>query len=112
MLLTACGGGGGPTEADGSVAFAYPEAWPSDLAAVFTTTYVDGTGDQVALPPEMAGPPYSGPVPFPPVDVERVLLGIEGDFLFLRVDFAGAIPTAVVHIAESGETEDNTWIIL
>jgi hypothetical protein len=57
----------------------------------------------------MAGPPYSGPAPFPSVDVERVLLGIEGDFLFMRVDFAGAIPTAVVHIAESGETEEQ-WV--
>ena len=63
------------------------ESWPADLDAVFSTVFFDGVGDQEAIPAEREGPPYSGPVPFPSVDVTRVAMGVEGDFLYLRVDF-------------------------
>ena len=55
------------------------------------------------MPVEQAGPPYSGPVPYPPVDITRISLGIEGDFLYMRVDFAGVIPTERFKVQASGE---------
>jgi hypothetical protein len=108
LLLGACGGGD-PTGPGGPDAFTYSEPWPNDVAPILTTVFVDGQGDQEALPPEMAGPPYSGVVRFPSVDVVRVAMGIEGDFLFMRVDFAGQIPTDVVHIPQNGEVEEQ-WV--
>jgi len=90
-----------------TVQFAAP--WPDDLDAVFTKVFEDATDDQVALPVDMAGPPYSGPVPFPPADVRRVSVGVDGRFLYMRVDYLGSIPIDVVHQQPSGEIEDQ-WV--
>lgn len=111
MALISCDGSDGndPTGPTGPEPFTYDAAWPADIEAVFTTSFSDPGGDQEALPVEMAGPPYSGPVPFPPVDVTEVQLGIEGDFLYMRVRYAGTIPTDVVHIAQAGEVEEQ-WV--
>ncbi len=57
----------------------------------------------------MAGPPYSGPVSYPPVDVTEVAVGIDGDFLYMRVTYAGIVPSIVVHVPANGEVEEQ-WI--
>ncbi len=105
-VLTGCekstspGGSGGNT---------FPDPWPSNMGAVLTTMFTDPAGDQQALPPEQEGPPYPGPVPFPAVDVTEIAMGVDGDFLYMRVQFAGPIPTADVHIPADGVVEEQ-WV--
>jgi len=106
-LLGSCGGGGGSSGL--ATATTFPDPWPPDLNVVLTTVFADGAGDQEAMPPAQAGPPYSGPVPFAPVDVTQIAVGIDGDFLYMRVDYLGVIPTAVVHIPAAGEVEEQ-WV--
>ncbi len=78
---------------------------PADYELVLTEMLPDAAGDQIAMPPEAAGPDYSGPVIYPPVDVTGVRLGVDGDWLYMRVDFHGQIPPARVSIAAEGEIE-------
>ena len=112
MLVIGCGPNDAPTgpgfgPGDDTVTFEAP--WPEDLAATLTTVFTDGAGDQEALPPEMAGPPYSGPVPYPAVDVTEILLGADAEFMYMRVQFASTIPSAAVHVSEAGEIEEQ-WV--
>ncbi len=113
LLLAGCFGGGDDNPAgpegpdDGTTTF--DAAWPADLATVLTTRFEDGVGDQEAMPPEQAGPPYSAIIPFPPVDIESIAMGVEGDFLYMRVDYAGVIPTESVRVPPGGEVAEQ-WI--
>ncbi len=92
-----------PMPPDGTT---FDAPWPADMARVLAKNFQDGGGDQEALPPAMAGPPYSGPVPFPSVDVTRVSVGVDGDFLYMRVEYAGPIPESPVHVLPDGEVEE------
>ena len=109
LALPACLNGGDgetdPTSDPGGL----DETWPADLAAVLTQSFPDGTGDLELMPPEQAGPPYSDPVPYPPIDITEIAVGVEGEYLYMRVDFAGTIPTDVVHVAAAGEVEEQ-WV--
>lgn len=98
-----------PEGPSGPEPFTYDAPWPDDLNAVFDASFADPSGDQEGLPPEMAGPPYSGPVLFPSIDVTDVRLGVDGDFLYMRVQFAGPVPSDVVHVAQAGEVEEQ-WV--
>ncbi len=108
LLLAACGSRDGDDLA-GLDEFSFPDPWPVNIDAVLATVFSDAIGDQELLPPDQDGPPYSGPVPFPAVDVSEIPVGVEGDFLYMRVDFAGPIPAAPVHIVASGEVEEQ-WV--
>ncbi|MDH3891638.1 MAG: hypothetical protein OEV49_11190 [candidate division Zixibacteria bacterium] len=89
----------------GPIDFSYDEEWPANLDAILTDTFADSTDDQVGLPTWQDGPPYSEPVPFPSVDVTQIILGVDNGFLYMRVDFAGVIPSETVVIDSSGEIE-------
>ena len=109
--LAACGGGStGPSDDGGGPPVTRFDApWPSNLSTILTTAFADGVGDQEALPTWMAGPPYSGPVPFPSVDVTNISVGVDGQFLYMRVDYAGTIPDDAVHFQPAGEIEEQ-WV--
>ena len=109
LIAVACGGRDAFDDGMGPEQFTFDAPWPGDVRSVFTTSFVDGRGDQEALPPEMAGPPYSGPVPFGSVDVTDISLGVQGAFLYMRVDYAAPIPTDLVHIVSAGEVEEQ-WV--
>lgn len=79
--------------------------WPTDMTSILTTAFPDSVNDLVAMPVEQEGPPYSGPVSYPQVDVTSISLGIDSIYLYMRVNFAGTIPTAPVQITASGEVE-------
>jgi hypothetical protein len=102
-----CGseGGNDPTGPDVST---FDAPWPANMSAVLTTSFSDPSGDQIALPPEMDAPPYSGPVDFPPVDITGISVGVDGDFLYMRVDYAGIIPSHVIVIPPDGEVEEQS----
>lgn len=108
LALSGCQAGVGP-EGGEPPPFAFDDPWPEDLAAIWTETFSDGVGDQEALPPEMAGPPYAGPVPFPSIDVTEIRLGLQGKYLYMEVRFAGPIPGDVVHVTPNGEIEEQ-WV--
>lgn len=79
--------------------------WPADMAAILTAAFPDSANDLIALPVAQEGPPYSGPVSYPAVDVTNISLGIDSIYLYMRVDFTGTIPTTPVQITASGEVE-------
>lgn len=83
--------------------------WPVDEVSLFSITFTDGTGDLAALPTAWEAPSYSGLVSYPPVDVERIRLGVQDDYLYMRVDFVAPIPDEPVHIPRSGEVEEQ-WV--
>jgi hypothetical protein len=71
------------------------EQWPqyADDPAIFTTFIDDPAGDQVLLadsPPQV--------IPFPPIDVTKISLGVHDDYFYVRVDVAGAIPNSTQKI--------------
>jgi hypothetical protein len=105
MLSVGCGGGGrgGNDQVDSG------PPWPSNPEVVLTTTFSDPTGDLEALPVGQDGPPYSGPVDFPQVDVTQVKLGVSDGHLYLRIQFSAPLPTAEVHILPAGEIEEQ-WV--
>lgn len=107
--LAACGADDGNSDQpmgpqDGTTTF--EEEWPTDLAAVMTQVYLDPEGDQVQMPVEQAGPPYDQIMVFPAIDVTAISMGVEGDFLYMRIDFAGTIPTAAVYVPAEGQIEE------
>lgn len=85
--------------------FTYEADWPAELNVVLLDTFPDGVNDQVNLPIEQDGLPYSGPVDFPSVDVTQIILGVDRGFLYMRVDYRGSIPTEPVQIIQAGEVE-------
>ncbi|PCJ62584.1 MAG: hypothetical protein COA79_03465 [Planctomycetota bacterium] len=108
LLIGSCGGDSSSSNSgtainDDAVTFNSP--WPTDFSKIFKASFSDGEGDQIALPVEMDAPPYADPVSFPSVDVTNISLGIEQDFLYMRVDYAGEIPLEEVKIPEKGEVE-------
>lgn len=107
--MIACNGGGdengdgdqGPT---GYTIF--PEPWPADMSAVYASYVTDASGDLDIAPG--GAPPYSSPVDYPPVDVTGLSMGVDGDFLYIRYDFAGNLPQDEHEVAASGEVEQQT----
>ena len=74
------------------------------LNLTFSLSY--SANDQIAMPVEAAGPPYSGPVPYPSIDLIEVRLGVDSEFLYMRVEIAGPIPSQQVRFTQKGEMED------
>jgi hypothetical protein len=65
--------------------------WPTNYAPILTDQYVDAVGDEVSP---------LGVGTYPSIDVTDVALGVDNDYLYIRVDFAVPIPT--VHQDVSG----------
>jgi hypothetical protein len=53
-------------------------------------------------------PTYIDEIDYPPINVIQVSLGIEGDYLYVRLDYAGEIPSLALQIAPSGNIEAQT----
>lgn len=83
-------GGGAP------LATAPPLDWPAETGPLLTKASTDPVGDQTNDHPG-ARPPVL--VPYAPADVTGIAFGVDGSYLYLRVDFAAAIPTGPVAIA-------------
>ncbi len=109
LALTACQNGTGPVNPGPPPPTTFEEPWPEDMSTVWTESFSDGLGDQEALPPEMAGPPYADPVAFPAIDVTEIQLGVRGDFLYMEVRYAGPVPNDIVHVQPDGEIEEQ-WV--
>lgn len=74
-------------------------AAPANLDSVLTLTLSDPVGDLQIAPQE--GPPSL--VPYPQADVTSVRLGIDGQYLYVQVTYASAIPGSAVTIpAQAG----------
>ena len=74
---------------------------------MLTSTFTDAVGDLVPLGAAHEGPGYA--VDFPPVDVDRIRLGIDEDYLYMRVEFLGAIPQSLYPVAAAGVVEEQ-WV--
>ena len=79
------------------------DSWPIDYGAVFSKIISDPADDLVPAP---GGGSPAYPVDYPPADVTQVSLGVQGDYLYIRIDFADVIPTAPVYIPANPPVED------
>jgi hypothetical protein len=72
------------------------EQWPqyADDPAIFTTVIEDPVNDQV-LPAEGAPPQV---IPYLPIDLKKVSLGVRDGYFYIRVDVAGQIPNSTQRI--------------
>jgi len=64
--------------------------WVDDAVAILTESVTDPAGDFETG--ASGAPPYSTPVAFSPADVTQVAFGLDDDYLYLQLDFTGAIP--------------------
>jgi hypothetical protein len=75
--------------------------WPTDYSEVFSKFITDPADD---LRPYMPGsPPYI--VSYSPVDVTKVSLGVQGDYLYIRIDYVGVTPANRVYIPDNPPVE-------
>lgn len=96
------GGSGGPAAGSAgapSIVVEKPSDWPADTAPLLSEVWADASGDFLATHPGEAPPMV---IPHPPGDATRIAYGIEGNFLYLRLDFAAPIPSAPVAVAATG----------
>lgn len=100
-------GGGGPATGTGAptIVVQQPSDWPADTAAILSEVHADAAGDFTLSHP---GEAPSVLIPHPPGDATRISWGIEGDFLFMRLDFAAPIPQGPVPVAAVGELGPQT----
>lgn len=79
--------------------------WPESFTNILTFEWLDDTNDIILAPDGQ--PPFV--YPFPPIDIERILMGVKDNYLYIKVEFAGTIPTEKVYIpAQNGITEQ--WV--
>jgi hypothetical protein len=90
--LSACHGSGASPSSPSIAA-------PANLESIFTLTIPDANGDFELAPAE--GPPSV--VQYAAADVSSVRLGMSGQYLYIQVNYAAAVPTAAATIpAQSG----------
>lgn len=94
LIMTSC------TDDDSSGA-----SWPDSYDNIFTYTIVDQVDDLVLASSEAP----ANIIPFPPMDVRKVSLGLNGGYLYMRVDYADTIPSAQVEIPASA-TVEHQWV--
>jgi len=80
------------------------DPWPTDYGAVFTKFLNDPADDLTGFSGE--SPPY--PVSLPSVDVTQISLGVQGNYLYIRIDYAGVIPTSPVLFPDNPPVEAQT----
>jgi hypothetical protein len=75
--------------------WATQEQWPqyADDPAIFTAFIDDPAGDQIL---SSESPPQV--IPFPPIDLRKVSLGVRDGYFYVRVDMAGTIPASGLSI--------------
>lgn len=71
---------------------------PSDIETILAKNHLDPANDQVIAPQE--GPPVV--FQYPPSDLVSVKLGVSGSVLYMRVTFAGVIPSGPFAIPAQG----------
>lgn len=100
LFICACGGGGGGNT-QGSPNFfpQFNETPPADALSLIDPA------DDLQLAPE--GAP-AAVIPYPPCDLLRVYLWRSGNYLYLRAEFNGTIPTAPPVVA--GEAVDGVSV--
>ncbi|MFC1998520.1 hypothetical protein ACFLVR_02620 [Chloroflexota bacterium] len=83
-----------------------PDPWPQDYSSIFSYA-IDDPGS--AFDGDMSdAPAYIDEVDYPPINVIRVSLGVEGKYLYIRLDYAGGIPSFAIEVIASGNIEAQT----
>jgi hypothetical protein len=81
-----------------------PHPWPEDYTSVLTFTVDDPVSTYSG---EVSGAPaYIDEIEYPAVNITTAAMGIDGDYLYIRLDYAANIPPYPVMIAAEGNIED------
>ncbi|MBT3363171.1 MAG: hypothetical protein HN929_12040 [Chloroflexi bacterium] len=82
------------------------EPWPDDYALIFTYTIDDSGSD---FDQNISGAPaYIDEINYSPINVTKVWLGMDGDYLYMRLDYASTIPDDPLWIAATGNVQEQT----
>ena len=90
-----CGGGGGDSATD---------PWPGDIGSILSSVLADPADDPEVAPG--GGPPYV--THYAPADIRDVSLGMDGKYLYMRLDFSGILPHGNVYVPADGVVEEQT----
>ncbi|MFC1951075.1 hypothetical protein ACFLXN_01535 [Chloroflexota bacterium] len=83
---------------------ASPHPWPESYDSIFTFT-VDDPGS--GFDGEISGAPiYIDEIDYPAINVTQSSLGIDGDYLYIRLDYAAVIPPFQAMISAEGSIEE------
>jgi len=82
------------------------DPWPEDYTSIFSYTIDDAGSDSGQ---DISGAPsYIDEIDYPAINVTKVSLGVEGKYLYMRLDYAGDVPSLPYQIAASGNIEAQT----
>ena len=110
-----------PTDMNAVLSERFPDIYLSEEAGSNSGYSTDGSGDGLDLGAGYAGPEYKPwcnncadqitDYQIDSADVTEIQFGVDVDFLYIRVDFAGPVPTSPIHIpAEAGNNFEEQWI--
>ena len=83
-----------------------PAPWPEDYTPIFSYTINDAGSDFDEDISE--APTYIDQVDYPAINITKVSLGVEGNYLYMRLDYAGEVPSLPFQIAATGDIEAQT----
>lgn len=75
--------------------------WPEEYESIFSYTITDSEGDLILANSEAPNHLYQ----FAPMDVKSIQIGLNGEYLYIRADYADTIPFEQVTVEESDTTE-------
>jgi len=82
------------------------DLWPEDYTSILMYT-IDDAGS--AFDEDIFdAPSYLNEIDYPPINVTKVLLGTEGKYLYMRLDYAGEVPSLPFQIMANGNIEAQT----
>ena len=81
------------------------EDWPVNPNSILTFTWEDDTNDIILAPG--AQPPFI--YPYPPVDIDKIKMGVDENHLYIKVEFVGEIPDEVIHIPAQNSVAEQ-WV--
>ena len=82
-----------------------PEAdpWPQDYTSIFSYAIDDEGSD---FDEDISGAPsYIDEINYPAINVTKVSLGVEDNYLYMRLNYAGEVPSLPFQITASGNIE-------
>ncbi|MFC1978991.1 hypothetical protein ACFLVP_03285 [Chloroflexota bacterium] len=82
------------------------DPWPEDYTSIFSYA-IDDVGSDFDQEVSDA-PTYIDQIDYPPINITKVLLGVEDNYLYMRLDYAGEVPSLPYQIIPAGEVEAQT----
>ena len=80
-----------------------PDPWPEDYTSIFSYIIDDAGSDFDGGISD--APTYIDEIDYPAANITKISLGIEGKYLYMRLDYASEVPSLPFQIAAEGNIE-------